>query len=73
MSGDLHRLVYHSRNGIPGDAEALAAAVTSILAKSQTNDRRADVTGAPMFNARCFAHVLKGPRSAIRDTFEPIQ
>lgn len=73
MSEDLHRLVYYSRNAIPGDAEALAVAITSILAKSQANNRRAGVTGALMFNAGCFAQVLEGPRTAVEDTFERIQ
>ena len=73
MSDDLHRLVYYSRNAIPGDADALAAAITTILAKSQANNERAGVTGALMFNAGCFAQVLEGPRSAVEDTFERIQ
>ncbi len=73
MSQDLYRLIYYSRNAIPGDAEALAAAITSILTKSQANNQRAGVTGALMFNAGCFAQVLEGSRSAIEDVFERIQ
>jgi len=73
MSQDLHRLVYYSRNTIPGDAKALSDAITSILAKSQANNQRDGVTGALMFNAGCFAQVLEGSRSAIEDVFERIQ
>lgn len=73
MSDDLYRLVYYSRNAIPGNAEALTAAIKSILAKSQTNNQRAGVTGALMFNAGCFAQVLEGSRSAVEEVFERIQ
>lgn len=73
MSENLYRLVYYSRNAIPGDTEALAATITSILTKSQANNQRAGVTGALMFNAGCFAQVLEGSRSSIEDVFERIQ
>jgi len=73
MSDDLYRLVYYSRNTIIGDAEALATAITSILATSQVNNQRVGVTGALMFNAGCFAQVLEGSRSAVEVVFERIQ
>ena len=73
MPEDLYRLVYYSRNAITGDAEALATAITAILAKSQVNNQRVGVTGALMFNAGCFAQVLEGSRSAVEDVFERIQ
>ena len=73
MSDELYRLVYYSRNAIAGDAEVLTAAITSILATSQTNNQRVGVTGALMFNSGCFAQVLEGSRSAVEDVFERIQ
>jgi hypothetical protein len=73
MPEDLYRLVYYSRNAIITDAEALASAITSILAKSQANNQRAGVTGALMFNSGCFAQVLEGARSAVEEVFERIQ
>jgi hypothetical protein len=73
MSENLYRLVYYSRNAVAGDANALAAAVTSILAKSQANNQREGVTGALMFNSGCFAQVLEGARPAVENVFERIQ
>jgi hypothetical protein len=73
MNNALYRLVYYSRNSVPGGREALAAAISSILASSQRNNARVDVTGALMFNAGCFAQVLEGPRDAVEEVFERIQ
>ena len=73
MSEDLYRLVYFSRNAMPADSEVLAPAIRSILSKSRENNQRADVTGALMFNAGCFAQVLEGSRTAVEDIFERIQ
>jgi len=73
MTEALHRLVYYSRNRITGTPAALAEAITSILAASQVNNARMDVTGALMFNAGCFAQVLEGPRTAVEEIFERIQ
>jgi hypothetical protein len=73
MSTSLYRLVYYSRNAVPGGRDALAGAITSILSASQRNNARVDVTGALMFNAGCFAQVLEGPRGAVEDVFERIQ
>ncbi|UAJ10613.1 BLUF domain-containing protein [Glacieibacterium megasporae] len=73
MSDDLYRLVYYSHNAVTGDADTVATAITSILAKSQVNNQRVGVTGALMFNSGCFAQVLEGPRSAVEEVFERIQ
>ena len=73
MSDDLYRLVYYSRNAIAGDGEALATAISSILAKSQANNQRVGVTGALMFNSGCFAQVLEGSRDHVETVFERIQ
>ncbi|MHB8287296.1 MAG: BLUF domain-containing protein [Caulobacteraceae bacterium] len=73
MSDNLHRLVYYSRNRIGGEAETPMSEIRTILAASQRNNAKAEVTGALMFNAGCFAQVLEGPQAAIEATFERIQ
>ena len=73
QSGDLVRLVYYSRNRIPADGEALEAAVQQILATSQANNAKVNITGALMFNSGCFAQVLEGLVGAVEATFERIQ
>ena len=73
MSETLYRLVYYSRNAVPGGSDALRIALASILAKSQVNNQRVGVTGALMFNSGCFAQVLEGARPAVEEVFERIQ
>ena len=68
-----HRLVYYSRNTMPGSIPEIAAEVGHILAKSRRNNSALGVTGALMFSAGCFAQVLEGPRAALEQTFERIQ
>lgn len=70
MSARLHRLVYYSRNEV---GLGLENAVRSILEASRRNNVAADVTGALMFNAGCFAQVLEGPLDALEAIFERIQ
>jgi blue light- and temperature-responsive anti-repressor len=70
---DLYRLVYTSRNQMPGSEAAMAEAVAQILETSRRNNVRADVTGALMFNGGAFAQVLEGPRRGVEQTFERIQ
>lgn len=70
----LFRLVYYSRNRLPGGGPAgMAAAVAQILEASRRNNAGVDVSGALMFNAGCFGQVLEGPRDAVEATFERIQ
>jgi len=73
VNSPLHRLVYYSRNRVPGGPEAVARAVAEILAASRANNARVGVTGALLFNTGCFAQVLEGPISAVEATFERIQ
>jgi len=73
MSDDLCRLVYYSHNRIPGGRQKLAEEVAHILATSQTNNVRSDITGALIFNSGVFAQVLEGPRRAVERTLETIQ
>ena len=70
---DLYRLVYTSRNQMPGSEAAMAEAVAQILETSRRNNVRADVTGALMFNGGAFAQVLEGPRRGVEQIFERIQ
>lgn len=70
---DLYRLIYTSRNLLPGDEDEQAAALAGILAASKRSNARVGVTGALLFNAGSFAQVLEGPRLAVEATFERIQ
>ena len=69
----LHRVLYCSRNRIPGNKEAVAGGIRDILAISRENNARAGVTGGLLFTQGCFAQVLEGPLDAIEATFERIQ
>lgn len=73
MADDLHRLVYYSRNMMPGSEDEVLAGIEQILATSRVNNEKVGVTGALLFNSGCFAQVLEGTRSAISETFERIQ
>ena len=70
---DLYRLVYTSRNLLPGIEAEMSAVIVEILKTSQDNNLRAGVTGALLFNKGAFAQVLEGPYRAIEETFERIQ
>ena len=70
---DIHRLVYTSRNLIPGTEDEQVAIVAQILETSQRNNGKVGVTGALLFNSGSFAQVLEGPRIAVEATFERIQ
>ena len=70
---DIHRLVYTSRNLIPGTEDEQVAIVSQILETSQRNNAKVGVTGALLFNSGSFAQVLEGPRAAVEATFERIQ
>ena len=69
----LHRVLYCSRNLIPGGPEAVAADIRSILAASRRNNARDGITGGLLFSQGCFAQVLEGPLDAVETTFERIQ
>ena len=69
----LFRVLYCSRNLIPGGADSVAAHVRSILEISRRNNARDGLTGGLLFNAGCFAQVLEGPPGAVESTFERIQ
>ena len=69
----LHRVLYCSRNLIPGTPEAVAADIRSILATSRRNNARDGITGGLLFSKGCFAQVLEGPLDAVESAFERIQ
>ncbi|CAN5300545.1 hypothetical protein BH10PSE7_BH10PSE7_35840 [soil metagenome] len=69
----LHRLVYFSRNTVPGSRVDIAFEIESILASSRRNNMRGHITGALIFNSGVFAQVLEGSRDGIENTFERIQ
>jgi Sensors of blue-light using FAD len=73
MTADLHRLVYYSRNRIPGPPAEVAAEVDAILASARRNNAAIGVTGALIFSAGIFAQVLEGARHDIEVIFEHIQ
>jgi hypothetical protein len=73
MTHDLYRLIYLSRNAIPGSAENIHQEIKQILAVSRQRNAASHITGALMFNRECFAQVLEGAHDDIQETFERIQ
>ncbi|MFL6414616.1 MAG: BLUF domain-containing protein [Bryobacteraceae bacterium] len=69
----LYKLVYCSRNRIGRSGTEARAELKSILASSRTNNLRAGITGALLYNAAAFAQILEGPLASIERTFEVIQ
>jgi len=73
MTQDLYRLIYLSRNTIPGSNENIHQEIEQILAVSRQRNAASHITGALMFNRECFAQVLEGAHDDIQETFERIQ
>jgi hypothetical protein len=73
MSELVHRLVYFSRNAMPGTNDEIVEGIHQILKSSRSNNARVGVTGALLFNSGCFVQVLEGSASAVSETFERIQ
>ncbi len=69
----LHRVLYCSRNLIPGAPRTVAADIGRILDASRRNNARDGITGGLLFSQGCFAQVLEGPLDAVENTFERIQ
>ena len=69
----LYRVVYCSRNSIPGEPHSVAADIAHILEVSRANNARDGVTGGLLFSKNCFAQVLEGPAQAVEAAFERIQ
>jgi hypothetical protein len=73
MTEALYRLVYYSRNLIPGKPADIEAEIQSILESARRNNGPLGVTGALIFNSGVFAQALEGPRKNVEHVFERIQ
>jgi Sensors of blue-light using FAD len=73
MNDQLYRLVYISRNEITGDDETVHCEIEKILTVSRKNNAIANISGALLFNAGCFAQVLEGLHDDLQNSFERIQ
>ena len=69
----LFRIVYCSRNSIPGSTEAMAENIEAILQVSRRNNAHDGVSGGLLFSRNSFAQVLEGPVDAVEAAFERIQ
>ncbi len=69
----LYRVLYCSRNSVPGGLESVAADIANILAVSRSNNARDGITGGLLFSRNCFAQVLEGTTEAVEAAFERIQ
>lgn len=73
MPQRLFRIVYMSRNLLPGTPEQIQAEVDGILATSRSNNAPVGVGGMLLFNNGCFLQVLEGDYANISLVFERIQ
>jgi hypothetical protein len=73
MNDQLYRIIYISRNEIKGDDATVLLEIEQILVSSRTKNPIANISGALMFNAGCFAQVLEGSHDDIQNCFERIQ
>ena len=69
----LYRVLYCSRNSIPGAPDVVAEDILAILARSRHNNARDGVTGGLLYSTGCFAQVLEGPADVVEAAFERIQ
>jgi hypothetical protein len=69
----VYQIVYCSKNRIAGSSEEVDAAINSILSTARAKNKKADISGALLFNGAAFAQVLEGPLAAVEDIFEHIQ
>lgn len=73
MTDLLYRIIYMSRNLLPGTPDEIGAQMETILATSRRNNAPDGVGGVLMFNNGCFLQVLEGAFDAVSATFERIQ
>jgi Sensors of blue-light using FAD len=73
MNSDLYRIVYCSRNKIPGTGEEVADALLSLLESARSKNQRLNLTGALLYQAGVFAQVLEGPQHSVEQVFGLIQ
>ena len=73
MEQALFRILYCSRNMVGEIGGVQNQPISQILETARTNNSRANVTGALLYNSGYFAQVLEGPKAAIEHVFERIQ
>jgi hypothetical protein len=73
MNSDLYRIVYCSRNEIPGTSEEVADALLSLLESARSKNQRLNLTGALLSQAGVFAQVLEGTQNSVEQVFGLIQ
>ncbi len=73
MTDHIYRILYCSRNTLPGTVVEQKSEIAKILAKSRSNNSSRGITGALLFNSGFFAQVLEGPLDQVERTFETIQ
>ncbi len=73
MNGSLCRILYCSKNLIPGEDRQQAEVLSAILQKARRRNAEQEVTGALLYNSGYFAQVLEGPKKAVESVFERIQ
>ena len=69
---DAFKVVYCSRSSLRHRENGGLDEIRRILARSRDNNREANVSGALVFNAGCFAQVLEGERGAVERIYERI-
>jgi hypothetical protein len=69
----IYRILYCSRNIMPGSLEDKRKEIHRILANSRANNAKLGITGALLYNSGYFAQVLEGPLESVEQTFERIQ
>ncbi len=73
MNDALCRILYCSKNLIPGETDQQAAVLSGILETARTRNGAQGVTGALFYNSGFFAQVLEGPKASVESVFERIQ
>lgn len=70
-SGDVFRLMYRSRNRIPGDQRKRELGLLFTAARG--NNKRQAITGALLLSGDAFVQVLEGEEPAVRALFHEIE
>lgn len=71
--GALFQIAYISDNATSTAPEQLSLMMDSIQRSSKRNNTLDNISGALMFNQRCFAQILEGESDVIENAFERIQ
>jgi hypothetical protein len=68
----VHQLIYYSRNAVEGGDREMLINLREILAKSQHNNKRDDITGYLIFDKTWFIQILEGDRDVVTKTYNRI-